>query len=611
MHDLYDTYLKNLEELPGAGFRKGQLTLIQRAADAEPGERLLVKAPTATGKSFAALMAAGERAKAGERTVIATYTKILQNQYRDKDVTRIQALYPDVDFAVLKGADNYVCRENARAALRRGIQVAQYRKAVQAIADGTGDPGEWPDSRIKRWVAADRDDCSKDNPEECGYAAAKARAREAKVVITNHTLVMINSQLPAVLGDHSLLILDEIHNLPKAAEAFGTKVISVESVSRAVIKTFSDPDVRATVLTQVEPLFMVLEQGSEDRFPTRKEVHDLIPLFKALVPMHLPVDKLTEDDRKLISIFGPMRDWISVAVKRIREGGTQGAYQMAMVGAERRTLKLAVVDIASVAKRALATRLEYQRWNGKALEPVVVSRAVVAMSATTGAGEHPKFVAERCGVPDVELVELAPELPYATNMRVSVMGKETTPWPVRVEEMIHDTGGRTLVLLSAWARIDQMQEYLERVLPYRVYCQVRNDAPATAVEIEKFKADVDSVLIGTVSLYEGINVEGPSLSQVIVGNFPMVFIGSGPVGAERRRRLGRRWTADMQIPYTATVLEQMAGRLIRTVSDRGLVAVLDDQARSAWGQVAVEQGMETFGRVLVGRSKALAWYRAG
>src|SRR6478735_4634303 len=105
------TYAEAMAAL-GREIRPGQRQLVERGVTLQPGHHLLVKAPTATGKTLAALITAGLRHQAGlGRTIIATYTRILQDQYADKDLTDAATLFPDMRIAVLKGANNYLCRK--------------------------------------------------------------------------------------------------------------------------------------------------------------------------------------------------------------------------------------------------------------------------------------------------------------------------------------------------------------------------------------------------------------------------------------------------------------------------------------------------------------------
>src|SRR6478735_5927812 len=196
------TYAEAMAAL-GREIRPGQRQLVERGVTLQPGHHLLVKAPTATGKTLAALITAGLRHQAGlGRTIIATYTRILQDQYADKDLTDAATLFPDMRIAILKGATNYVCRRYAHR-----IGFAHIRAELEATRGM--DPGEvrhnpdmWP-------ARADSTECKDHDPGDCGYAAAKQRARLADCVITNHTLVLLDGHGIPVLGEHDLLVVDE------------------------------------------------------------------------------------------------------------------------------------------------------------------------------------------------------------------------------------------------------------------------------------------------------------------------------------------------------------------------------------------------------------------
>lgn len=577
----------------GRTVRPGQEALIELGVELEPLDRVLVNAPTATGKSLAALIIGGLRAGVGERTVIATYTRLLQNQYRDTDLVLARQLFPDVDFAVLKGAQNYLCR-TAAGRIGRGWRSADYA----ALAAGTGDPGELGVDGL--WKArADAERCRKHSPAMCGFVAAKKRAQEADVVITNHALVLINGLQPAVLGMHSLLIVDEIHNFPRAAESFCSEELDLDQLVADLYQL-----VGGAARDGAEALLRTVKPGEAERLATTAELLEVITAYKML-PRGL--------DSPLLKL---LHRWITTAVRRQRTGRIGD--DVATIGPEpKRRLLLTSVDLRGICSRALATCLSLTDEDGREVgEDSEFDRAVLMMSATTGTPERPLWVAERCGVEGstdygrgTRLVKVPSPLDYPGSLRVSVVG-ENRPWPELAEELIREVGGRTLVLMRSWWRVDQMEAHLSSCgLGVPVLVQNRKDPVENSSLVARFREDERSVLVGTASFFEGIDVPGPALSQIIIGELPVPLVWS-PVALERRKRAGLGWVQDVQVPQTAVVLEQMIGRLVRAVGDRGLVAILDASAERGSGKAALRSALDTFGGagVLVPRSAALTWF---
>lgn len=567
----------------GRDIRSGQRTLVEHGVDMKAGQHLLVKAPTATGKTLAALMIAGLRHGRGEgRTIIATYTRILQDQYADKDLTDAQRLFPDMPIAVLKGANNYLCRQRAAK-----IENLVLRKELEA---STGDPGEvrhnpdmWP-------AKADATECKEHNATDCGYAAAKGRARSAHCVITNHTLVLLGAQMPQILGPHTMLIMDEIHNFPRAAESFASREIDLADLVKEAVKS-GDREL-GQIISAAE---RCLDPGSQtgNREPSGVELQALAQL---------------EGIERCREIYEWAMDAIAQKKHQHPQRMSTVAKQLRKWPADKRVLNSTWIDIAVVARRGLTTELSFTDRHG---DEQTYERAVLMMSATTGTPAHPAYVAERCGLAaDVPLLSVESALDYANQMRVSLLDVPMR-WSTEdaVLQLIKESAGRTLVLCRSWKSVDMIQQRLFREpdFPYAVHVQSKQNPTDNGAIVGRFRQDTSSVLIGTASLFEGIDVAGESLSQVVIVQLPMLMT-MDPLWAERERRAGKRWWPDHQIPSTALILEQMIGRLIRRTTDRGMVAILDPAARRTWGHQAATHALHSFGVRDVSRREAKEWF---
>lgn len=576
------TYAACIAQL-GITPREGQQQLVERGVALQPGERLLVKAPTATGKSLAGLMIAGIRAQENRqddeagRTVIATYTRLLQDQYADKDFEAAQGLFPQVRFAVLKGATNYLCRRNAGKG-----------RSSEYISFGrqTGDPGELRKRPFLHSAAASpKCKGEKHTPEECGFMAARARALEADVIVTNHTLVLFDARMSnpeegtaGLLGDHDLLIVDEIHNFSKASESFGSDEIDLDELRDEYRQEgeFEQADI-------VDAASRLLRQGDPlgDRLPDIGELQRLAQL-----------PGLNQIER--------VWSWLenAVAYRKDRKTATsipQVARHYKRWADSHRMIKSTLIDIAPVASMGLSTKRG--------------ARGVLMMSATTGTPERPTYVADRCGIPQVELLAVSSALDYPAQMRASIINAPKS-WALgqAVRVLCDETDGRTLVLCRSWRKVHEVAEFLRHNGSHIVYAQDQLRPTNNGSMVASFKDDTRSVLVGTASFYEGIDVPGESLSQVVIVDLPELMT-MDPVSKERRLRAGASWVSGHQTPATALLLEQQMGRLIRATTDRGLVAVIDPNAQYGWRLTATRQALAAFGVPELPRRAAVQWFK--
>lgn len=612
--------------------RRGQYQLIRLGVKAEPGQVILAKAPTATGKTIAALLMGVVLAGQGKRTVIATYTKILQDQYggdlgRGRELTEdaldeqyIERMFPAVRFAVLKGAANYQCRVQAKIYVEYPMSYATKdgRAQIQALALSAGDPGEIPlgtDWTARRVIAADAATCGKHEATDCGYAAARAHALAAHVVITNHALVLVGGDFPDVFGPHDLLVIDECHNFPKAAESYGSEIR--EDALLKSLRAAGLPGAIGPVSELFARIPLVgMDRNQQWRYPTAT---DLAPLAEAYEELN-HMARLSPPTWQIVE---PLLMWVRAARQRIQEGSTANLERLPLIprveikAEKKRTqihlLGLLPVDIALVARRGLRTELSYTKGNPAERQYETHQRAILMMSATVGTPSKPSFVADRCGVVPDRVEALSSPLPYAEAMRVTRISKaamKSVTWTEAVARLVRQTRGRSLVLMNSWARVMSLESELITSLPagMNVYRQQRDNSRATAAQAELFEQDESSVLIGTASLFEGVNFPGRTLTQVVLVDMVMV----PDVMGERLRRLGRRWDPEFRVPYVGMLLEQIFGRLIRAPQDVGLVVTLDEKFTTGWGAAAFSEALAAYGgRALEeDRRSALAWLRA-
>ena len=596
-----------VEELGGQP-REGQSRMAHLVAQClESGSgSVLAQAGTGTGKSLAYLVPAARHAVHDDQpVVIATATLALQRQLVDKDLPVVsRALAPalgrDITYAVLKGRSNYLCLDRLNrgspdpdeAALfdtpttRLGRQAARLRTWAQST--GTGDRDDLEDTvdgRVWSGLSVSARECP--GAANCAYGqdcfaeAAKARAREADLIVTNHALLAIHVQgeVP-VLPEHGAVVVDEAHELVDRMTTALTRELSLPVIERAIgrARKFLVPELLDPLLDAAGYLGDVLEELPEGRMRALPE--ELVVAVTAL---------RDAGHGALGGMRGDSSDAPEAAADRTSaRAGIQGVHEIAaealvlnntsVAWVARRTGGAAVLNIAPISVREL---LE---------ENLFAGRPVALTSATLAIGGSFEPLAESLGCPpgwqgvDVGspfdhakqgILYCAADLPRPGRDGISEHALD------QIAELLDAAGGRTLALFSSWRSVERAEEVLQRRLAGRtdrpLIVARRGDAVAGLVR--QFADEPRASLLGTLSLWQGVDVPGPSCTLVIIDRIPFPR-PDDPVVSARQELIdaqgGSGFTA-VSVPRAALMLAQGAGRLIRTPEDRGVVAVLDSR----------------------------------
>lgn len=602
-----------VQELGGQP-RSGQHQMAQEIAACLDGEGVvLTQAGTGTGKSLAYLVPAARHAvTAGEPVVIATATLALQRQLVDKDLPVVaRALSPvlghELTFAVLKGRGNYLCLDRLNrgspdpeeSALfdapttRLGRQAARLRRWAETTDTGDRDDLADPvDSRVWSGLSVSARECPGASNctfgDDCFAEAGRARAREADLVVTNHALLAIHVQgeVP-VLPEHGAVIVDEAHELVDRMTTALTRELSLAVVERAVgrARKFLDPELAEPILDAAGFLSDVLDDQPEGRLRT------------------LPGE--------LVVALTALRDAGRAALGGMR---SEGADAPDSVG-DRSTARAGIMAVHEVAAEALLLSSASVAWVGRRsagasvlhIAPISVrqmladnlfaDRPVALTSATLAIGGSFDPLAESIGAPDgwrgvdvgspfdharQGVLYCAADLPRPGREGISEQALE------QIAELIDAAGGRTLALFSSWRSVERAEEILNRALAGRadrpLIVARRGDAVAGLVR--RFADEPRASLLGTLSLWQGVDVPGPSCTLVIIDRIPFPR-PDDPVISARQELIdaqGGSGFASVSVPRAALMLAQGAGRLIRSPEDRGVVAVLDSRlATTSYG----------------------------
>lgn len=610
----------------GGARRDGQVRMARAVDDAfSRGRHLAVQAGTGTGKSLAYLVPAVRHAIEGGQTVIvSTATIALQSQLVTRDLPRLaDALEPHLGrrptFAILKGRGNYVCLKKLEdtaggvsapeaggqdALLDEdqlswvGRQIIRLRDWAQETDDGDRDGTGFPVSQLAwRQVSVTARECVGKAKcpfgEECFAEAARTAASQVDVVVTNHAMLAIDALSDAnILPEHDLVVVDEAHELEDRITSVATD------------------EIRATALTTTAT--RALKAGAGESAEDMRDAADLL------------IERMQGLDDADIGRWTILPDGMGDAINALRaalwavmtELGDDGD-QDADARAERQIVRATCENLHDTCVRIIQQvgsgdadageagpdvvwAAEERDHRFLAVAPMSVANllrdrlfgdaTVVLTSATLALGGRFDVMAARWGLPKGRWDGIDVGTPFDPARHGILLGLPGLPKPGRgdtppqaldaMERLIMAAGGRTLALFSSRRRAEAAAEDLRERLPFDIFCQ-GDDSIGNLVR--DFTADENSCLFGTLSLWQGVDVPGPSLSLVIIDRIPFPrpddpLMSARASAADRAGRSGFR---EVSLVHAALLMAQGAGRLLRSINDRGVVAVLDPRLVTA------------------------------
>lgn len=577
------------EALPNGGEdRPGQREMTAAVADAiSGGTHLVAAAGTGTGKSLAYLVPA---VLSGKRTVISTATKALQDQLANKDLPFLQEhLDVPFEFAVLKGRSNYVCRQRLAELEADGEQLGlDVDDGANVDADDldeilswvkktkTGDRAELrvePSGRTWGAVSVGPTECpgQKRCPmgSTCFAEAAREQAKEADVVVVNTYLYALDLVSDgAILEEHEVAIIDEAHQIEDIVagaagfELTGGRLRSLANTIKAIV--------------------------ADDALIS--DLHDIAEQLAIDLEPHMG-DRLESVDADLERSLNRARDRADRALEALRKIPKESKPEV--IGRKERasnaaTHVIADIDIALDLVEGQVAWVEGQRnpamkvasidVSGVLSEQLFANRAAILTSATI-----PPNLASRIGLSSFEHDVIDVGSPFDFESAGLLYCAAHMPDPRsndyrdalhnEIEALVMAAGGRTLALFTSWRSMNLAKEYLLDRLPYQLLAQ--GDAPKQAL-VDDFSEDEESVLLATMSFWQGVDIPGPALSCVIIDRLPFPR-PDDPLLSARRDVIGAAAFREIDLPRASMLLAQGAGRLIRSANDRGVVAILDSR----------------------------------
>ena len=609
------TLLDEAVAATGGQNRAGQRTMAAHVAQAlELQRHLLVQAGTGTGKSLGYLVPALARVgESDQPIVVATATLALQAQIVNRDIPRLlQALEPrpesQAQVALLKGRNNYLCLhkleggypEDEPDALfdmpsstsRVGEEVVRLREWADRTETGDRDELK-PGVSDRAWaqVSVSAAEClGRRCPlvEECFSEMARGCAAEADIVITNHALLAINAfEGMKVLPEHETVIIDEAHELVDRVTGAVSGSLTVAMVRRAArsVKKHSKADSGAlemaagTLETAFEGLAEGLLKGLDGRLLTaisavndaaRTALSDTKPdgqdVDAGLQMARSRVSEVHDMSSRILEASGEQDVlWIS------RQGGWENGRYVAASDTDPATLNIAPLSVGLQLRDGL-----------------FADRTVILTSATLTVGDSFDVAAGALGLqgegaPRWTSIDVGSPFDYRKQGIMYVAGDLKPPGfgvhegqLERLRELCEASEGGALGLFSSKRAAERAAEYMREHSDLNILLQGESSLKAL---VEEFSEDVDSCLFGTMSLWQGVDVPGDSCRLVVMDRIPFPR-PDDPIAQARTEAVNRhRGNGFMAVSahHAAIRMAQGAGRLIRSVSDRGVVAVLDSR----------------------------------
>jgi ATP-dependent DNA helicase DinG len=610
----------------GGQAREGQIEMAEAVANAlTDRHHLLVQAGTGTGKSLAYLVPAIVH---GKKVLVATATLALQRQLVERDLPKIKpalekVLKRDLTFAVYKGVGNYLCLQKMNGAISDpdgeilmeigALEKDQKRLRAWAQTPGvSGDRDDAPDVDRRVWYANSvsgrecigKDECTFGS--QCFSANAKAKAQTADVVVTNHTLLAIEIvDSHPILPERDAIILDEAHEFMDRTTQAVTEELTAGGVERAAkmaAKHMPNKTTLAFAKAADEFAEAIGDFAKDVRVdPTR--AGRLPELPSSLVS---PIRKVKEASAAVIALIQADSDVIdpdAMAQRARVKGATNEVQQIAskMLRPEAHqvmwfepsfsTLYLAPLAVSGVLRANLLTQSPVIATSatltiGKSFDAIAKSIGFVVGSEV----EEEESEAQNGEIDpaNVQMLDVGSPFDFAAQgmlylpRHIPEPGRDGPSLDALTElgELIEAAGGRTLALFSSWRGVEMADEHLRKVLAdlkLPIITQKRGDSVGPLVE--RFAKDPSSILLGTIGLWQGIDVPGPSCTLVAIDRIPFPRPDE-PVMAARSAEAdaaGGSGFMQVSLPRAALLLAQGTGRLIRSIDDRGVVAILDSR----------------------------------
>ena len=603
-------------------YRAGQVKMAEAVLKAfEEKRHLIVEAGTGTGKTLAYLVPAIAAALAkNKRVIISTGTKNLQEQLMEKDIPFLQKVMPKkFNASYMKGRSNYACLYRIKKAenqpILEGLDEMDYFEEIRhwSRESETGDRAELIDlpEYIPFWnrINAKSETClGQKCPdfEPCYITRMRERADEAEIVIVNHHLFFADlnirgNEYGKVLPDYGAVIFDEAHLIEDiAADYFGFQISSfqIEELGRdADNLPITDAVIVRDITKLVAKIIGFADQfwarfnegrGKEGRFPLLQGTFarqgrdgDIEPT--PLGEAYFQLDEALKRLETAVAVFEEKIDEAESLIRRIRQTRfdlefiVSQAEKQFVYWLERRGrgvfLRASPIDVSTLLQEKLFEKVE----------------TCVLTSATLSSNGKFNFIKDRLGLNDENTDDLLAPSSFDYQKQAVVYLPKSMPEPRSPEftqmaageiiKLLEITDGRAFILSTSFYSMNALYEMVSSRVDFPCFVQ---GSMSKAGILDKFKETPNAVLFATSSFWQGVDVRGEQLSCVIIDKLPFA-VPTDPIVAARTRYIdenGGKSFFEYSVPNAIITLKQGIGRLIRSKTDKGVIALLDSRLRT-------------------------------
>lgn len=617
------------QHLPGYEYRPQQLTMAESVSDAiEFENNLIVEAGTGVGKSFAYLIPAILLSvKQNELVVVSTNTISLQEQLVYKDIPFLQKVMPfDFNAVLVKGRSNYLCKRGLRKLLLSDRPTFDKREEVEELqrieewskttSEGSkSDIEPFPMSNVWEKVSANRDYCMREQcpfyNKKCFYYNARRKMEKANLIVVNHHLLFSDLDIrsrsnSSVLPEYNYLIIDEAQHIESVAtEHIGVKLsnyrvkrlldllyyrkdgeshglfpeyamggvgANLVEVTREKTNKFFDNVVAWLEEKNQSSYRKITQQIDEKRFVHNNLDYSLNQIEEFLEDM----TDLAGDDEEEMDIKAYIRQCKSLREDLdmiIEQTESNHVYWLEFIDRKYRpilTLNATPISVANHLQENLFRQ----------------ASSVIMASATLSTNRDFSYFKSRSGAIDAKESILGSPFNYKEQTTLYIPNRMPDPRDrqfiesaaERILEYILQTQGKAFVLFTSYKMMNEIYDIVEPELDERGIDSFKQGGGLSRrAMLREFRNDVDSVLFGTSSFWEGVDVQGEALSNVIIVKLPF-SVPTHPVTKARMKAVeenGGNSFMNYSLPEAILRLKQGVGRLIRNKNDRGIIAILD------------------------------------